>query len=406
MAVQEPTRNASRRALVPLFAAYSVFGVYWGVWVVVFADFLRANQLSEGTAGFQLGLLAVVSILTMTLVSPRLQRYPLSVTVPIGLLAMGFGAMIVGHASGGWLALGFAVLGIGNGLLDVFVNVGGQMIEASSRRPVLQFLHASYNVGGIVGGLGAGLATLGGVDFRSRLSVTAAVLVVVAIWTAVSPPLRAQLGPSATETRISLSIFLRSRALIVPAVVVLSAFFVEGSMDIWSVIYLRRTLEASALAGGIAFAIFSLAMAFGRITAGRVLFGLGYRTTLRISGVGSLVAGLTAAITQSTVVAGVAFLFLGFFIASAAPAAFGMIAETDEDPALAVAAMTTVGYSGFIVGPPLMGVLAETAGLRATMVVLVAMSLGVVAGGVFGRTEPPVELDLPGPGKARPTETG
>jgi MFS family permease len=49
--------------------------------------------------------------------------------------------------------------------------------------------------------------------------------------------------------------------------------------------------------------------------------------------------------------------------------------------------MTTVGYSGFVVGPPLMGLLAERAGLRATMVVLVAMSLGVVAGGVFGRRE-------------------
>ena len=395
MAVQQPNGIAPRRALVPLFAAYSVFGVYWGVWVVVFADFLRANDLTEGAAGFQLGLLAVVSILTMTLLSPRLQRYPLSVTVPLGLLAMGIGAMIVGHASGEWLALGFAVLGIGNGILDVFVNVGGQMIEASSRRPALQFLHASYNVGGIAGALGAGVATLGGVDFRARLSVTAALLVVVALWTATSPRLRAQPGPSATETKISLSIFLRSRALIVPAVVVLSAFFVEGSMDIWSVIYLRRTLEASALTGGIAFAIFSLAMAFGRITAGRLLFGLGYRVTLRISGGGSLAAGLLAAITQSTVIAGVAFLFLGFFIASAAPAAFGMIAETDEDPALAVAAMTTVGYSGFVVGPPLMGILAESAGLRATMIALVAMSLGVVAGGVFGRREPPEELDLP-----------
>jgi hypothetical protein len=399
MAVQQPEGNVSRRALVPLFAAYSVFGVYWGVWVVVFGDFLRANDLTEGTAGFQLGLLAVVSILTMTLLSPRLQRYPLSVTVPLGLFAMGFGAMIVGHASGGWLALGFAVLGIGNGLIDVFVNVGGQMIEASSRRPVLQFLHASYNVGGIVGALGAGIATLSGVDFRVRLSVTAAVLAVIAVWTATSSQLRAQPGPSATETKISLSIFLRSRALIVPAIVVLSAFFVEGSMDIWSVIYLRRTLEASALAGAIAFATFSLAMAFGRITAGRVLFGLGYRATLRVSGVGSLVAGLTAAITRSTVVAGIAFVFLGFFIASAAPAAFGMIAETDEDPALAVAAMTTVGYSGFVVGPPLMGLLAERAGLRATMMVLVAMSLGVVAGGVFGRPETP-ELDLPDRGEA------
>jgi MFS family permease len=170
----------------------------------------------------------------------------------------------------------------------------------------------------------------------------------------------------------------------VPAVVVLSAFMVEGSMDIWSVIYLRHTLSASAMAGGIAFGAFSLAMAFGRLTAGRLFFGMGYRATMRISGVGSLVSGLASALTHSSVVAGIAFLFLGFFIASAAPAAFGMIAETDEDPALAVAAMTTAGYSGFVVGPPLMGWLAETVGLRSTMVVLVSMSLGVAVGGVVG----------------------
>ena len=248
---------------------------------------------------------------------------------------------------------------------------------------MLQFLHASYNVGGIIGALGAGLTSLAGVDFRARLSVTAVVLAIVAIYAALSPPLRAQPGPSATETKISLSIFLRSRALIVPAVVVLSAFFVEGSMDIWSVIYLRRTLEASAFAGGIAFAVFSLAMAFGRITAGRVLFGLGYRATLSLGG------GIARGRTHGGDHAehgrrGRRVPVPGILHRVGRTGSVRHDRRDRRGPCAGGRSDDDRRVFGFVVGPPLMGLLAETAGLRATMVVLVAMSLGVVAGGVFG----------------------
>jgi MFS family permease len=189
--------------------------------------------------------------------------------------------------------------------------------------------------------------------------------------------------PIETDTKVSLSVFKRSRRLILPAIVIMFAFLVEGSMDVWSGVYLRNVLETTALVAGIAFAVFSSALAVGRLTAGRLLFGLGYDRTIEASGIGAFVGGIVAAATNSPVVAGVAFLVLGFFIASAAPAAFGIVGDSDEDPALAVAAMSTVGYSGFVVGPPLMGWLADTAGLRVTMAVIALSTLGVLAGGVL-----------------------
>lgn len=373
------------RSVAPLLFGYWTFGQYWGVWVVVFADYLRAHHLTEGEAGLQFAALSIVSIATMTLVSPRLQSLPLSTTIPLALGSMAAGALLVAYTSGVWLITAFAALGVGNGLIDVFINVAAQGIEMRSRRPVLQVLHASYSVGGITGAIGAGIASAAGVSFRSMLAVTALLLVVVAVWNARSAQIRAQPRPARAEKKTSVSVFRRSPFLVLPALVVLFAFLVEGSMDVWSVIYLRKTLEASALAGAIAFAVFSLSMAVGRLSAGRLLFGLGYRRTIRVSGFGALCAGLAAAATSSTVVAGAAFLFLGFFIAAAAPAAFGLVGQTDEDPALAIAAMTTVGYSGFVVGPPIMGWLAQTSGLRATMVVMVLMSLGVAMGGILGK---------------------
>jgi predicted MFS family arabinose efflux permease len=80
---------------------------------------------------------------------------------------------------------------------------------------------------------------------------------------------------------------------------------------------------------------------------------------------------------------------LGFFIASAAPAAFGMVGDAEDDPALAVAAMSTVGYTGFVVGPPLMGWLAETAGLRLTMASIAVCTLGVAVTGLLDRMRTP-----------------
>jgi hypothetical protein len=375
------------RVTLPLFAAYLVFGTFWGAWVVVFAEFLDARALSEGEVGLWLAIVAVASIATMTLLSPRLQTLPLSATIALGHLCMGAGALLIAWIPAGGLALAFVVLGVGNGLLDVFVNVGAQSVEVARGRPTLQYVAACYNFGGIVGAIGAGLALNAGTSYEAVMTVVGLTFGAAAIGSMFARRLAALHTPVAAGSKISVSVFLRSPMLILPAIVVLSSFLLEGSMDIWSVIYLRETLTASVMAGALAFAAFSLAMAIGRLTAGRVLFGMGYRKTLLVSGSGALASGLVAAFTTSTVVAGGAFLFLGFFIASAAPAAFGIVSESDEDPALAIAGMVTVGYSGFIVGPPLMGWLAQTTGLRATMAVLVSSSLGVIAGGLAGRRD-------------------
>jgi MFS family permease len=215
-----------------------------------------------------------------------------------------------------------------------------------------------------------------------------------ASWNHFSPALtRAARSPSERLTRVSLTAFARTPMLIVPALVILSAFLVEGSMDVWSVIYLRHTLGASILAGAMAFAAFALAMTIGRAFAARILFDLGYRRTILVSGVGSLVAGIGAAVAGSPVIAAIAFLPLGFFIAAAAPAAFGLVEGSGEHPAVAIAAMTTVGYAGFVVGPPIMGWLAQTAGLRATIGLMVLATAGVALGGIFAPTRAEAELE-------------
>ena len=154
-------------------------------------------------------------------------------------------------------------------------------------------------------------------------------------------------------------------------------------MDTWSGLYMRDELGASAGVAAMGFIAFSGAIFLGRLFAGKVLFGLGPRTTIIVAGVGSLVGGLLAIVTDDLAVVAFAYLILGFTISAAAPAGFSLTEGIDEDPTSAIAAVTTVGYTGFIWSPPLLGYVAQAIDLRAAMAVIVIATLGIIVAGLM-----------------------
>jgi MFS family permease len=365
----------------PLLVVYVAFGAFWGSWVVVFAEFLRHHDLTPGRVSIGWSLLSIVAILAMTFLAPRLEPVPRNRTVGSALAVHAAGSAALTLAPTAWLPLGFVTLGFGTGLTDVFVNAAGHEIETRAGAPVLQWVHAAYGAGGVLGSLGAGLAAHAGAPFQAIVLASVGLQALAALGALRSPGLRAGHTPRAPG-RSSLSVFRRAPFLWIPALVVAAAFFIEGSMDVWSVLFLRETLGATTLTGAAGFAAFA-----GAITLGRALgagsFRLGYGRTILLSGLGSLAAGLVAVVTSSPFVASLAFLGLGLALASAAPAAYGMAEEAGPSAGLAVGAITTIGYTGFVVGPPVMGWLADAISLRATMVALVVTTAGILAGGLL-----------------------
>lgn len=384
-----------RRGLVALVAGYASFGAFWGTWAVVFTDFLSEHGLSPGDVSVPFTLLSAIAILVMTFVAPRLEPVPRGLTLALALSVHAAGAGLLAVLPAAWLMAGFAVIGVGTGLVDVTVNAAAHDIEVRAAAPVLQWVHASYGAGGVVASLAAGAAITLGATFAPLLLAAAALQLAAAAAARGSTPLGGLRGAPPARGTPSLTAFVRAPFLLIPALVVASAFFVEGSMDVWSVIFLRRTLGATALTGAAGFAAFALATAVGRAFAAGVLFRGGSRRTIVLSGMASLVAGLAAVLTSSPLVAGAAFLALGFALSAAAPAAYGMAGETRVAPGLAVAAITTVGYAGFVVGPPVMGWLADAVGLRATMAALVVATLGIVLGGAAARVARPAAAAEP-----------
>jgi hypothetical protein len=368
-------------SVTPLLAGYWSFGQFWGVWVILVYEFQRAHVLTDSRLGLAYALLSVIAVSVMLLVAPKLQPLPLRVSVPLSLFSLAVGAVAIAVLPTGTIWLGFALVGAGNGLIDVYLNVAAQRAEVTTRRPVLQWLHASYALGGVTGAAAAGLMLAADLDFRLGIMFAAACLTATTLWNLRTAS--SDRAPEGTDTTFSISSLFRSPGLWVPALTVLFAFLVEGSMDTWSGLYLRGQLGASAATAAIAFIAFAGAIFLGRLFAGRVLFGLGSRATILVAGVGSAIGGTIAVATSNPWVVGGAFLLLGFMISAAAPAAFGLVEGSGEDPANAIAAVTTVGYTGFIWSPPLLGWIAQTVSLRAAMCVVVVATFGIVGTGLL-----------------------
>jgi MFS family permease len=374
------TAAVLRERTLPLLAGYWSFGQFWGFWVILVLEFQRHHSVSDSRLGLLYALLSVAAIATMLVGAPPLQRWPLHASVSVSLGCLGVAALALAGQPSSLLLLTFPLVGVGNGLIDVYLNIAAQREEARTRRPVLQWLHASYALGGVTGAAAAGALRTAGVDHRVGIAASGAALLATAWWNHRNGS-REHTTDGASPV-FSVTALRRSPALWIPALTVLFAFLVEGSMDIWSGLYLREELGASPAAAAGAFVAFAGALCIGRLFAAKVLFGLGPRRTILIAGSGATVGGAVAVLSDATPVVAAAFLLMGFAISAAGPAGFSLVQGRTADPSSAIAAVVTIGYTGFVWSPPLLGWIAETADLRAAMAVVVLATFGITATGL------------------------
>jgi len=166
------------------------------------------------------------------------------------------------------------------------------------------------------------------------------------------------------------------RTLVALGAVAFCIMMGEGAMADWSAVYLRQTTGASEALAAAGYAVFSVAMAIARFSGDSLSARLGPVLMVRL---GSALAavGLTLALLHGAPVSGlIGFAAVGAGFATIVPQVFSAAGRTPGmDPGPALATTTTVGYSGFLIGPPLIGFAAEAIGLRGALGLIVATSV-------------------------------
>jgi predicted MFS family arabinose efflux permease len=381
-----PTKPAAvephlRRAAIATAVVFATSGALFASWVSRLPTI--RDRLGAGEAELGLALLApgVGALALMPLTGRLCQRVgsrrvvAASATLAAGLMA----ALALAPTTLVFGATLF-VLGMGYGAWDVAMNVHGSAVERRAGRPWMPRYHACWSVGGLAGaGLGALLAR-GGVPVFAHFAVAAAATVAL-LFAALGHFLPDLPAAAARARSRGAGPRVLTPHLAAVGALTLCATMIEGAASDWLALFLTDVRGATASVAAAGYATFACAMAAGRFGGTAVSERLGRDGAVRA---GALVvfAGIGLALlgpSLPTAFAGVALWGLG--ISLVFPAAISTSGETPGRPAEAIAAVSTIGYGGFLVGPPLLGLLAEQVGLaRALLTLLVpAASVGVLA---------------------------
>ncbi|MBA3425321.1 MAG: MFS transporter [Rubrobacteraceae bacterium] len=347
--------------------AFAFFGFFWGNFAVLLADLSRALDLSPGPLGFALFVGAAASILAMAVLGRTSDRIGRRTYLVIWACVFGFG--ICGLAFAGGYAFFLVVLVIlyaAGGLYDVGMNAVAVDLERAAGRRFMSYLHAGFSGGGAVGALSAGALLQAGVNYRYvYLGVLIPLVAVVAAFLTARFPQSEQ--PVDGEKTGTLALY-RNVSLMLVAVIATLGLLAEGEMEHWSGVYLRQTLELPALLGGSGVAVFYGAMAVGRLAAAGTIVRFGDRRTLIGAGLLTATGMALALVTREPLLVVAGFLVVGLALSAVVPIAFSLAGGLAPGRAgTAISAVTTLAYGGFLLGPVIVGGLAEVLGLRVAL---------------------------------------
>jgi MFS family permease len=348
--------------------------VLWGGWAALVPAVQEAVGASKGQLGLALVFVGLGSLPAMLVAGPLINRHGGRV-LPVALAALALAALLPALAdSVATLAVALFAIGAASGALDVAINASAADWEARTGRRVMQIAHALFSAGVIVGAVGVGVARQAGADRLACLGGVAVVLAVIAVANARQPYPAAAKAPA---RRIRFR-----RPVVLLGIACGLAFLVEGGIENWSALFLESDLDAEPAASALGPAAYAFAMVAGRLAGHPLSARFGDRRLLAGGAVLAVAGLLIASAATSLPVALVGFVLGGAGVSAAAPVAFGAAGRGagEEERGSAVATVTTLGYLGFLAGPPITGAAAELVGLRAAFVALacVAAALAVL----------------------------
>lgn len=360
----------------PALAAFAAMGVLWGTFAAVLPDIMTMLKVDETRLGLVI-LFTPIAAVSAMLLAPRIGAALGGAALPIATLAMASAFVLPGQAAALWMfPLAMLCCGAATGLTDVLMNARVAELENKQHVPLMNLSHAAYSFGYAGGALATGAMRSAAWSPGWVMGSMAAFCLLLAMLTvekdgAIHGLRKPQDG---TAGHLGLVPFIGG-------CIVLIAFLTENAAENWSALHIEKTLGGSPNQGALGPATLALTMGFAR------LVGQGFANRFspyRLIAGGAVIASIGALIAASAVsplMAYAGFIVMGIGSSVIAPTAFSLVGKlaTPEARARAIARATLWGYFGYFFGPPTLGFIAGTFGLRMAFVFAAMMLVVVLA---------------------------
>ncbi|MBV9986824.1 MAG: MFS transporter [Chitinophagaceae bacterium] len=363
------TKRAQRVAVACFFF---VVGLSFASWASRIPDIKARLGLNEALLGGVLFALPVGSMLSMPLSGWLVARFGSKRIVTIATICYPLMLIVIGLTASVWQLVaalfGFGLLG---NMCNISINTQAVGVESQYGRSIMASFHGLWSLAGFCGAAIGKLMVAADLSPFYHFCIVCAVSIVLVISVRGSAVEKDAAHPDQP-------IFAKpDNHLLKLGLIAFSCMACEGTMFDWSGVYFQEVVQAPKAQITLGYACFMGTMATGRFLGDRIVTAFGRQRVLQLSGIVITTGLLTAVLFPTLVMAALGFLLVGFGVSSVVPLVYSSAGKSKKfSPGVALAAVSTIGFLGFLIGPPVIGFIAHALSLRWSFTLIAVLGFG------------------------------
>lgn len=351
-------RKRYRAAVMLFFFSHGIIFSSWASRIPIIKDQLG---LSEGQLGSLLLMIPVGQLLTMPLVGKLVSKYGSHRILSIGLFFYSLMLIAIGLAPTFWTLAGVLMLfGTFSNMCNISTNTQGVLVENLYGRSIMTSFHGGWSIAGFFGALLGMLMIRLDITTWMHFAVSSTLVILMWLWASnnLIPDVKKQEEKKATG-------FKMDKTLIVLGVIGFCSMAVEGAMFDWSGVYFKEIVQVAKDNVVLGYTSFMIMMASGRFVGDRIIQKIGKKTTLQVSGILMFVGLGISVFFPQMVPCMLAFMLVGVGVACNVPVVYSIAGRHKTiESGIAITMVSSISFLGFLMGPPLIGYIAELWDLR------------------------------------------
>jgi MFS family permease len=362
-------RKTYRIAVSSLFF---LSGFCFASWASRIPSIQQQLHLTDGELGAVLFALPTGLMVSLPLAGWLVAKYGSRIIVISAAVLYAGTLPFIGFVQQSWQLIAVLfIFGSGGNLLNIAMNTQGVGVEQIYGRSILASFHGIWSLAGFTG------AAIGSFMISQYISPYFHFLVISGVSLLIILCAWSYTLTADSNSNIDQPIFVRpDKSLVNLGIIAFCCMICEGTMFDWSGVYFQKVVRAKAAWIGAGYTAFMSTMAAGRFVADRLVTRFGIKKILQTSGI-IIAVGLGIAILFPTISMSIAgFILVGAGVSSVVPLVYSAAGKSKKvSPGVALAAVSTIGYLGFLMGPPIIGFISEASSLRVSFLLIALLGL-------------------------------
>ena len=367
---QTSATKLSMRIAISSF--YFCMGFSFASWASRIPDIKTRLQLNEAQLGTILLALPLGQLVTMPISGRLVTKYGSRTIMTFAAILYAIELTNIGWAAKMWqLGLALFVFGVVGNMANISVNTQGVLAEKAYGRPIMTSFHGVWSIAGFTGALVGLLMMNLKLTPRQHFFIVASLVFIIVLLA------RKYLIRGTVASAEKKKFFSKPAGVLVQlGIIAFCSMAAEGCMFDWSGVYFKEVVEAPRSLIILGYASFMVMMATGRFFGDRIISNVGRKKLLQVSGILILTGLMISVLFPYIVTATLGFIIVGLGVSSIIPTVYSTAARaTKIAPGMALASVSSIGFLGFLLGPPLIGYIAELASLRYSLAVIALFGL-------------------------------